>query len=85
MRISRRVTDEEKVAMKLGNMVSDLRVDLELVGEYLAKSQPYVVYNRLQVIAESAKETKEGTNYANNNFWEQGFNLGTSMDATQDW
>ncbi len=54
--------------MKLGNTISDLRVDLELVGEYLAKSQPYVVYNRLQVIAESAKETKEGTNYASNNF-----------------
>ena len=68
MRISRRVTEEEKVAMKLGNTISDLRVDLELVGEYLAKSQPYVVYNRLQVIAESAKETKEGTNYAHNNF-----------------
>lgn len=68
MRISRRVTDEEKVANKLGNAISDLRVDLELVGEYLAKSQPYIVYNRLQVIAESAKETKEGTNYANNGF-----------------
>jgi len=68
MRISRRITDEEKVAMKLGNTISDLRVDLELVGEYLAKSQPNVVYNRLQVIAESAKETKEGTNYAINNF-----------------
>jgi hypothetical protein len=67
MRISRRITDEEKVANKMGNIISDLRVDLELVGEYLAKSQPYVVYNRLQVIAESAKETKEGTNYANNN------------------
>jgi molybdopterin converting factor small subunit len=67
MRISRRITDEEKVANKLGNTISDLRVDLELVGEYLAKSQPNVVYNRLQVIAESAKETKEGTNYAHNN------------------
>jgi hypothetical protein len=67
MSVRRRVTEEEKVAIKLGNMVSDLRVDLELVGEYLAKSQPYVVYNRLQVIAESAKETKEGTNYAYNN------------------
>ena len=64
---SRRITDEEKVAVRLSNMVSDLRVDLELVGEYLAKSQPYVVYNRLQVIAESARETKEGTNYANTN------------------
>jgi hypothetical protein len=67
MRISRRITDEEKVANKIGNVVADLRVDLELVGEYLAKSQPNVVYNRLQVIAESAKETKEGTNYANTN------------------
>jgi hypothetical protein len=67
MRISRRITDEEKVANKMGNIISDLRVDLELVGEYLAKSQPYVVYNRLQVIAESAKETKEGTNHASNN------------------
>ena len=68
MRIRRMMTAEEKVANKLGNEISDLRVDLELVGEYLAKSQPNVVYNRLQVIAESAKETKEGTNYANNNF-----------------
>jgi hypothetical protein len=65
MRISRRVTDEEKIANKMGSIISDLRVDLELVGEYLANSQPFVVYNRLQVIAESAKETKEGTNYAN--------------------
>ena len=67
MRIRRILTAEEKVANKLGNEISDLRVDLELVGEYIAKSQPNVVYNRLQVIAESAKETKEGTNYAYNN------------------
>jgi hypothetical protein len=67
MRISKRITDEEKIANKMGNIIADLRVDLELVGEYMAKSQPYVVYNRLQVIAESAKDTKEGTNYANNN------------------
>lgn len=67
MRISRKLTEEEKVANKLGNVISDLRVDLELVGEYMAKSQPYVVYNRLQVIAESAKENKENTNYAKNN------------------
>jgi len=67
MRTSKRITEEEKVASQLGNIVSDLRVDLELVGEYLAKSQPNVVYNRFQTIAESAKETKEGTNYAYNN------------------
>lgn len=80
MRISKRITDEEKIANKMGNIIADLRVDLELVGEYMAKSQPYVVYNRLQVIAESAKETKEGTNYASNNIWEQGTNPWATMD-----
>jgi molybdopterin converting factor small subunit len=62
------MTEEEKVAKNIGDVVSDLRVDLERVGEYIAISQPNVVYNRIQVIAESAKETKEGTNYARNNF-----------------
>lgn len=68
MRIRRIMTEEEKVAKNIGDVVSDLRVDLERVGEYIATSQPYVVYNRIQVIAEAAKETKEGTNYAVNNF-----------------
>lgn len=68
MRIRRIMTEEEKVAKNIGDVVSDLRVDLERVGEYIATSQPNVVYNRIQVIAESAKETKEGTNYAHNNF-----------------
>lgn len=68
MRIRRIMTEEEKVAKNIGDVVSDLRVDLERVGEYIAVSQPNVVYNRIQVIAESAKETKEGTNYAHNNF-----------------
>lgn len=68
MRIRRIMTEEEKVAKNIGDVVSDLRVDLERVGEYIAISQPNVVYNRIQVIAESAKETKEGTNYAHNNF-----------------
>lgn len=62
--LRKKMTDEEKVANKIGNIVSDLRVDLELVGEHIARTQPYIVYNRIQVIAESAKENKEGTNYA---------------------
>lgn len=68
MRIRRMMTEEEKAAKNIGDVVSDLRVDLERVGEYIATSQPYVVYNRIQVIAEAAKETKEGTNHAINNF-----------------
>ena len=43
MRIRRKLTDEEKVANKIGNEIADLRVDLELVGQYMAQSQPYVV------------------------------------------
>lgn len=65
MRISRKVTEEEKVAGRLGNILSDLRVDLELVGQYLAQAQPYVVYNRLLVVSESAQATKEGTSHDN--------------------
>ena len=59
MRISKRVTEEEKVAIKLGNILSDLRVDIELVGRYLARSTPTVVYNRLVTVTESATYEKE--------------------------
>jgi homoserine acetyltransferase len=59
MRVSKRVTEEEKVAIKLGNILSDLRVDLELVGRYLARSTPTVVYNRLVTVTESATYEKE--------------------------
>lgn len=60
MRLSKKVTEEEKVAQKISAIVSDLRVDLEMVGMYLAQIQPSVGYNRLQVVAESAKYHKEG-------------------------
>jgi hypothetical protein len=53
------LTEEEKVAQKLATVVSDLRLDIELIGQYLAEISPYVSYNRLQVIAESAKHHKE--------------------------
>jgi hypothetical protein len=55
----RQLTEEEKVAKKLAVVVSDLRLDIELIGQYLAEITPYVAYNRLQVIAESAKHHKE--------------------------
>lgn len=54
-----KVTNEERVAMKLADICSDLRLDLDMVGTYLARVAPYVSFNRLQVIAESAKEEKE--------------------------
>ena len=59
MRISRRLTTEERVAMKMADLLCDLRLDIDLVGVYLANSAPFVAYNRLQYVAETAKNEKE--------------------------
>lgn len=55
-------TEEEKIAKNLAKMVSDLRIDLDLVGVYLARISPSTSYNRLQVIAEAAEQEKVGMN-----------------------
>ena len=59
MRIRKRLTEEERVAMKITSLVCDLRLDIEQVGEYIAQATPYVAYNRLQEIAEAARYHKE--------------------------
>ena len=53
------ITKEEKVAIQLSNVLADLRLDLDLVGQYLADSAPTVIYNRLITIADSAEHTKQ--------------------------
>lgn len=55
----RTMTEEERVAKKLTTIVSDLRLDLEQVGRYLARTSPNVSFNRLIEIAESAQYEKE--------------------------
>lgn len=55
----RRLTPEEKVAKQIENITSDLRIDLDLVGKYLANISPTISYNRLMIIAESAEFEKE--------------------------
>jgi homoserine acetyltransferase len=60
--IRQKSTEEEKIAIKLGNILSDLRIDIEQVGRYLARTSPNVVYNRLVTVAESAQYEKEGNN-----------------------
>jgi hypothetical protein len=54
-----RLTQEEKVAKQIENITSDIRLDLDLVGRYLANSSPTMTYNRLLLIAESAEFEKE--------------------------
>lgn len=59
------LTEEEKAAKKLSAIVSDVRLDLDLVGTYLARSSPTVVYNRLILIVESAEFEKENVDVRN--------------------
>ena len=54
-------TNEEKAVIKLTNILADLRLNLELVGYHLAFSSD-LMYNRLQVIFETATEEKEKQN-----------------------
>jgi hypothetical protein len=58
----KRLTPEEKVAQQIENITSDLRLDLDSVGRYLANISPTVSYNRLMIIAESAEFEKESIN-----------------------
>lgn len=53
-------TNEEKFVTVVSNLISDLRFDLDVAGKYLAWYLPNVAYRRFMVIAEAAKEEREG-------------------------
>jgi hypothetical protein len=57
----KRITDEEKVAKRLADMISDLRLDLEMISLYITQISPNVTINRILLMAEFLKEDKEGT------------------------
>jgi hypothetical protein len=59
------ITNEEKEANKLAELLSDLRLDLELVGVYFAQNVGSTLYNRLQIVYETAQEIKEEQNERN--------------------
>jgi hypothetical protein len=52
-------TNEEKLAKIIGDYVSDLRLDLELVGRYLAWYLPNVAYRRILIILEAMTHERE--------------------------
>jgi hypothetical protein len=54
------VTKEEKVAIQLCNILADLRLDLDMIGTYLVRLSPNVIYNRLIILTDSAEAEKEG-------------------------
>jgi hypothetical protein len=53
------VTDEEKLAKRLSDSISDLRLDLEMVSLYLSQISPNVVINRILLMAEFLQDEKE--------------------------
>ena len=56
-RISRTIekTKEEKVAEKIGVLLSDFHLDLEKVGVYMSRALPYLVFRRALEVLESAE------------------------------
>lgn len=54
------VTREEKVAQKLVDMLTDLRLDLDMIGIYFSQLARRVTYSRFETVYESAKEHREG-------------------------
>ena len=56
-RISKSITKtkEEKVAEKIGVLLSDFNLDLEKVGVYMSKALPYLIFRRGLEVLESAQ------------------------------
>jgi hypothetical protein len=55
-------TDEEKAATKIETLLSDLRLDIDEIGFYVAEFSPTIIYNRLLLLTEAAEFAKEEKN-----------------------
>jgi hypothetical protein len=60
--------EENKVADRIGKLVSDLTLDIEQVGLYIGR-QPNVILSRLEIITETAREEKEDLHFTIDNDW----------------
>lgn len=56
---------EEKVALKLSDIVNDYNLDLDEVGRHFYRVAPRVSYNRILEIVEVAEIEKESQNVRN--------------------
>ena len=54
---------EEKVAARIGKELSDFTLDLDSVGFYLARSQPYLIFRRAMEVLESAEYQKDNVEH----------------------
>lgn len=54
-----KATKEEKVAKTMVELVNDLTLDLDAVGRYVGEQASTVLYNRLDLVIDSARYEKE--------------------------
>lgn len=57
-----RMTREEKVAVKIADIISDLRMDIVDIAFYLAQLSPRVTVNRIILLGEMLEYEKENRN-----------------------
>jgi len=55
----KRMTDEERVAKRMSDLISDLRLDLEMISLYITQLSPNVTINRILLMADFIKDEKE--------------------------
>ena len=54
-----KMTTAERIAVSLSKLLVDFHVDLEMIGYYIYRTMPPLVYNRFQDIAHSAEHEKQ--------------------------
>ena len=57
--MAKRMTDEERVAKRMSDLISDLRLDLEMISLYITQLSPNVTINRILLMADIIKDEKE--------------------------
>ena len=62
------ISKEEKVALKLSEIVNDYTLDLEEIGRYFYKVAPKVSYNRIIEIVDVAEFEKENANVRHSHY-----------------
>jgi len=55
----KRMTDEERVAKRMSDLISDLRLDLEMISLYITQISPNVTINRILLMADFIQDEKE--------------------------
>jgi hypothetical protein len=56
------ISKEEKIAVKMSDIVNDYTLNLDEVGKYLFRVAPTVSYNRVVEIVDIAEREREATN-----------------------